>query len=86
MRCLNCQAIHSDAEIEMEDGCCPSCGSTMFDVGIEQENEYDDEGLFDDDFSDTDEDDLDDFDFSDIDYDDIDFDEEDLDFDEEEDY
>lgn len=93
MRCLNCQAIHTDAEIEMEDGCCPSCGSTMFDIGIEREDEYDDEGLFDDSFLDKDTDDdedLSDYDFSDIEYDDMDFDDlddDDLEFDDdEEDY
>lgn len=89
MRCLNCQAVHTDAEIEMEDGCCPSCGSIMFDdPDIEKDVEYDDDGIFNDTvFDDKDDEDLSDYDFSDIEYDDMDFDDlddGDLEFDDEE--
>ena len=77
MRCLNCQSVHNDSEIELEDGCCPSCGSTMFDTGLE----HDDQDEFFDDDLDFEEEDLkefldDDF-FNGVDYDDVEFDEED---------
>ena len=72
MRCLNCQAVHTDAEIEMEDGCCPSCGSTYFDTGIEKDE---DDAFFDDEFeNDPDEDELKDF-FDEGFFDDVDYDE-----------
>lgn len=89
MRCLNCQAVHTDTEIEMEDGCCPSCGSTYFDTGIEKDA---DDAFFDDEIEEieSDEDELKDF-FDEGFFDDIDYDEdedfEDVDYDEdEEDY
>jgi hypothetical protein len=39
MRCSNCNAVHTDIEVETEDGFCPSCGYPMIaiDSGFEDD-------------------------------------------------
>ena len=83
MRCLNCFSVCSDREIEVNDGVCPYCGATEFEDVLDEENEQNGFGTFD-----EVEDELAGYDFSDIELDDDEdlFDgdfEDDLDFDDE---
>ena len=93
MRCVNCLAICTDRDVEVNDGCCPYCGALVFEDDFdEEEQKLEKEEEFGD--FDDEEDPLEDYDFSDIEVDDDDplfddddeFDEDDIDFEDEEDY
>ena len=71
MRCLICQGIVTDRDVEVNDGCCPYCGAAEFEEDVTDEETYpeteEEFGNFEDD---EEEDELKGYDFSDIELDD----------------